>query len=76
MFCLLLPKKIVEEFLSVRLNSGIENVINDRGWVEGERKCPIFTSKIFLSHSAEKKRRGTPSVSLVSGTKKYYGQDR
>ena len=44
--------------------------MNDRGG--GREKVSNFYVEFFLSHSAEKNRKGTLSVSLVSGTKKKF----
>ena len=59
-----MPKTSVGESFSVSLISGIEKI-----WIRvGEYQD--FLSNIFLSHSAEKFRRGTFSVSLISGCEK------
>ena len=52
-FCLTVPKISVGESFTVALNSGIEKVWIRRGGVSG------FSVENFLSHSAEKFRRGT-----------------
>ena len=52
-FCLKVPKKFVREPFSVSLISGIEKFYASEGYVM------IFRRKFFLSHSAEKCRRGT-----------------
>ena len=52
-FCLTVPKRFVGQFLTVAIISGIEKV-----WIRGGGH-QVFPSKIFLSHSAKKFRRGT-----------------
>ena len=47
-----------------------------RGWGGGSIKISRFSVKNFLSHSAEKFRRGTGNPSLfhdISGIEKNYG---
>ena len=54
LFCLTVLKNSVGEPFSVSLASGIENVRDKRGV-----RVSRFSVEIFLSHSAEKFRRGT-----------------
>ena len=51
-FCLTVPKNFVGEPFSVSLISGIEKFYASEGYV-------TFFCRNFLSHSAEKIRRGT-----------------
>ena len=53
-FCLTVPKNAVGEPLSLSLISGIEKVWI-RGWGRGVSR---FSVEVFVSHSAEKLRRG------------------
>ena len=51
-FCLTVPKRFVGQFFTVAIISGIEKV-----WIRGG--ASRFSVENFLSHSAEKFRRGT-----------------
>ena len=53
-FCLTVPKNAVGETFSLSLISGIEKVWI-RGWGRGVSR---FSVEVFVSHSAEKLRRG------------------
>ena len=53
-FCLTVPKNDVGELFSLSLISGIEKV-----WMRGLGGVSRFSFESFLSHSAEKIRRGT-----------------
>ena len=53
-FCLTVPKNAVGEPFSLSLISGIEKVWI-RGWGRGVSR---FSVEVFVSHSAEKLRRG------------------
>ena len=67
-FCLKVPKKFVREPFSVSLISGIEKFYASEGYV-------TICCRNFLSHSAEKFRRGTLlcCASEISGSEKVYG---
>ena len=53
-FCLTVPKNAVGEPFSLSLISGMEKV-----WIRGWGGLSRFSVEIFVSHSAEKLRRGT-----------------
>ena len=63
-FCLTVPKISVGEFFSVSLFSGIE-----KNWIRWG-VVSRFCVEIFLSHSAEKLRRGTLSCFTSFGYRK------
>ena len=69
-FCLMVPKDIVVElFCAMVLKTSEIGKFYKQEWQEG-RNIKIFPRKLF-SHSAEKFRKGTLSVSLTSGIEKF-----
>ena len=61
-FCLTVPKISVGESFTVALISGIEKV-----WIRGGGGVSRFSVEIYLSHSAEKHRKGTLQCSTNFG---------